>query len=187
MDDEEFESLGDMPVDKPAGYIRVEMPIPQPTLEQIAGEMARMVLRESNFDRPSLRSLAMDRLYAVIDSAVAERVRAVVEELLERPMQRTDGYGAPVGEPVSMASVIRARVESWATELVDLHGKPKSAGSYSGEYRTRLEATIAELARSDMATAIGKEVEKVKADLKEGAKAAIARQIADRISGMVLK
>lgn len=186
--EEEFETMADVPADQPAGVTRVEVSVPTPTLEQVAGEMARQVLREQPYDRPSLRQLAQERLEQAIDAAVTDQVKARIEELLANPLQRTDAFGQPVGEPVSLAAILNERVTSWATDLVNAQGLAADKNGYGyREAVPRIEWLLKQVASSELQSAVSKEVERIKAELKAAATQGIAKQIAEKVAGMVLK
>lgn len=186
-------SFEDFEEDGPAlrGSTKIEIDIPLPDAQMVAESMAQAALRSGSYDtRPegALRRMAEERLRSLIDEAVTTKAAGVIEEIMARPLQRTDSYGQPVGEPVSLAAVIADRVENWATERVDQDGKLEGKNNRFGAvFSTRLEHMVRDLASGDLKRAVDKEVTAIRDQLKAGASAAIAKQIASRVAETVLK
>lgn len=173
--------------DQPAAVTKVEVEVPTPTLDQVANRMAMQLLAGERYssERPPLRALAEQKLDALISEKIEARATAIVEDLLTKPIQRTDTFGQPTGEPVSLHAILAKEIEGWCAASVDSSGR-EGRDSY-GTRTTRLEWLVKQVASSDLQQAVTKEVDRIKAELKSAATGAIAKQIAERVAGMVLK
>lgn len=173
--------------ERPGAVTKVEVEVPTPTLEQVAMHMARQVLNGERYssERPSLRALAESKLDELIASKIEARATAIVEDLLTKPIQCTDTFGQPTGEPVSLHAIMAKEIDSWCTVSVDSSGR-EDRNSY-GTRTTRLEWLVKQVTSTELQSAVTKEVDRIKAELKAAATGAIAKQIAERVAGMVLK
>lgn len=68
--------------------------------DAIAAEVARNLRDDERW--PALR----ERFLKIRDEEIREQIRPVVAEAVNSPVQRTNGYGSPVGEPFSLTELI---------------------------------------------------------------------------------
>lgn len=179
--------MQEIPPGSPQGSFPVNFNLPIPTSEQIAGEVARQITRPYD-SRGFLEKIASGALQDRIAEIIHERVTPLINEILDRPMQPTDGFGNPVGEPTTLQGFVAARVNAWANDLVDREGriaKPERYGASNVQPRITWE--LAELVNSGLKKAVDVEVKNIVSQLKADATKVIAVQIAEKISGLVIK
>jgi hypothetical protein len=99
---------------------------------------------------------------------IREALAPLVEAAVKAPLQRTSGYGEPIGEPVTMTTVIVEEVRKYLKEPAD---------SYRRENGTVLQKLI----RDEVRAAFETEVKKTVAE----ARAAVAKEIGDQFGAQV--
>lgn len=109
---------------------------------------------------------------AAINKAVETKIAARIEMLMTQPIQLTDGYGQPKGDPVTFTEMIGQQVAAAMTVKLDHYGKPSSNGT------TLFETAVRHVAIKDLEAAVKAEARKVNASAKE----AVAAKIAEAIS-----
>ena len=185
---DEPEDLIEIPVIEPQGFIPVKMNIPTPTIEQVTGQVARQILERTGYDRRgNFEQLVADSIESLVDAKLARIADEAIAAILEKPLQPTDGYGNPVGAKTTLQAIITRRVESWANENVDHEGRTVTRDSFHSQKASRLEWLLGRIIGGDLQTAVRAETDKIVATLKAGATNAIAKQIAEKISGLVIK
>lgn len=194
MSDYEFEDereMDEIDTSEPVGSAKVTLDVPVPTVEQVAGTIARQLISQAGYDsKRMIENQVADAVNALVETKVAAIVGPAIDEFLKRPMQPTDGFGNPIGEPVTMAGIVTKQVEQWAAVMVSRDGKPIGKDSYGGygrESMTRLEFSMAQLVDRDLQAAVKKEVDAIKVQLKAKASAVIAKQIAEQVAALVIK
>jgi hypothetical protein len=177
----------DIPPEQPIGSMPVTFDVPIPTVEQVAGEIARQVMQSESYQsRNGLRDMAAELLRDLISRIVDDKATSIIEELLTKPLQPTDGFGNPVGEPVSLQAVLAQHIAQWASTPVDRHGKPTKNDNYN-QTAPRIDWTLGAIVNDRLKKDIDAEVAKIVGTLKTAATNNIAKQIAEKVSGMVLK
>lgn len=97
------------------GYDDDGDPIEGPTtvedlvLQMAADRLVRQVMREGYDWRGDLRK----RVNSIRDEVIAEKLRPDIEAAFAGPIQKTNNYGDPVGEPTTLREVVVGRVEEW--------------------------------------------------------------------------
>jgi hypothetical protein len=179
----------DVPPSQPIGSIPVAFEVPIPTIEQVAGEMARQIINAEGWHGISpMRKQISAKIDQMIEDLVNAAARPMIEELLARPFTPTDQYGSPTGPAKTLLTVLGESVAAWGTELVDSSGKVGKPDHYNRDrYHSRIEWALRQVVSRDLTNAVDTEVKRVVADLKGQATTAIAKQIAERVAGMVLK
>jgi hypothetical protein len=192
MEDER--ELDETPPSEPAGSIKVAFDVPVPRVEQIAGQIARQIIEGHNYSRQKISSelwQAVERsLHEQIDAIVATKVGPIIEAILSKPLQPTDGFGNPLGEPTTLTEVVAKRLEGWAQDPVDDRGQVVSARSDSWnrqQAKPRIEALIKSVIDRHMAEHLSRHVEQLRTQLKAGAEKTIAEAIARRLAGFLDK
>lgn len=187
FDHEDDRELMDVPPDEPAGSFPVTFQAPVPRIEQIAGEVARQLLSGERYgSRDGLAQAVRERLDFIIDEVVTEKAKAAVEELLTKPIRPTDAFGNPIGEPTTLHGALGQRILAWVDDPVDGEGKVRKGDSWN-KSTSRMEWLVAQVVSRELQNQISTEVTKITKDLKAAATAGIAKQIADRLAGMIIK
>lgn len=179
----------DIPPDEPAGHVPVKFSLPIPAAEQIVGEVARQLIQSQGYQtKNDIMKAVRISVVETIDRMVGELVGPIIADLLAKPMQPTDGFGNPIGEPTSLAGFLAAEVKHWATEIVDSSGKPTKPDSYNRTSTApRINWELGKIVHGELKKEVDAEVAKIIATLKGSATQSIAKQIADKVAGMVLK
>lgn len=187
MSDFDFEDerpLCDVPPDEPAGFIPVSFNVPIPHEEQITAEIARQTLARYN-NRNFCNKIATEKLEAMIDEKLSSIVMPVIEALLQKPLQPTDAFDNPRGEPTTLQGILLDAVTGWASVPVNREGKP-SKDTYTTR-TSRLEHFVGECVNRELDSLIREEVRKLQAQFKAAATKRIAEQIAAQVASIVMK
>lgn len=180
--------LVDIPPDEPQGHYAVKVNVPVPTIEQVTAEIARQIIATQPYGTSrEILTAARAKLDETIGEAIKTRALPVIEELMSKPLQPTDAFGNPVGEPTSLQGLIAQRVTAWCTDPVDSSGALCKQSVYGNKPITRMAWMLSQIIGSELRGAIDAEVKRMTAELKGSAAQAIAHQIAEKITGMVLK
>lgn len=84
--------------------------------------------------RPAIEKHIQAGIETEIKAVVDANVASWVETAVTKPVQRTDGYGHPTGDPVSFEGFVADIVRQFLTTRVDTYGGERSTRSL-----TRLE------------------------------------------------
>lgn len=163
--------------------IRVEVAVRPPSTEEIANTMAHMLLRDYT-SAGALRRAAEEAVRASVAAVVEARITPILNDLLEKPLQPTDGFGNPIGQPTSLQEIIRSEALQFLTTTVDRDGRAHKGNSYD-KNATRLEYTVGQVIRAmfkdGVATEVKSLVEQIKAGTLKAISADVAKAIADRV------
>lgn len=188
---EEFyeQEMMDIPTSNPIGKLQVGIEIPVPTIEQVAGEIARQIINNSQYSfKSGLEKLVRESIENKVSALVDEKAASLVEECFTKPVQPTDNYGNPVGAPTTLHAMLCDKVAGWCDGLVDREGKIAERNHYNANnVQSRMSWALTNILNSSMQSEINKEVNKIKETLKEAAEKGIAKQISEKIAGMVFK
>ena len=173
--------------DEPVGMLPVSFGVPIPTPEQVAGEVARQIVQSVGYQNQTtwqkmLEAAVRDK----IDELIAEIARPVLAQILAKPIQPTDGFGNPFGDPTTLHGVIASHVEHWANTPVDNNGLVKKPDSYN-RAAPRINWALGQMVNGELKRQVDAEVRKISDQLKAAATSNIAKQIAEKVSGMVFK
>jgi len=187
-DYEDDRELTEVPPDEPAGTVKVAFNVPVPRIEQVAGEISRQILAAEYKSRDALMKAVRGSLDEAVDKIIAAKVVPLIEEWLTKPLRPTDAFGNPVGEPTTLQGVLAQRVTEWCHDVVDANGKPtKSDGYNSSRIAPRLNWMLGQIVHGELQKLVDVEVKRIVGELKTNATLTIAKQIAEKISSLVLK
>lgn len=164
--------------------IRVEVSIRPPTTAQVSHALAQRVL-DAYGSAAKIAEAAEETIRATIESKVADQINGVISDLLLKPLQPTDGFGSPVGEPVTLASLIQHEAKQYLTANVDYHGKLTKRGGFGDRGKTRLDFIVSEALREQFKTSIDAEVRKMVEQVKAATLASISADVAKAIAARV--
>ena len=122
----------------------------------------------------SFHAVAVD----AINSAVADKISSAICEMMARPIQKTDSYGNPVGEPATFDGMIGEAVEKAMETTVDLYGKPKPGKSNGMHDLTLFQYSLQRVALKGLTEAVTTEAKKVNTEAKEAVSKELAKAIA---------
>jgi hypothetical protein len=187
--DGEPQEMEDIDPSEPLGKLAVTFDVPIPTIEQVAGCIARQVMDSAGYRfRDEMQKIVREKLDEIVIVELGARVRPMVSALLDKPLQPTNGFGEPIGEPTSLQGLLAKQVEMWADEPVDEKGHAAKNDTWNRDKAMpRMSRLIAEVVRSNLAGHVDTEVKRIAAELKKAATDGVAKRIAETVAGMVLK
>lgn len=78
---------------------------------------------------PAIKKHILDKIETEIAAKVGVHVAGWVETAITKPVQRTNAYGHPVGEPVSFEELVVGIAQKYLTTKVDTYGGDRSTAS----------------------------------------------------------
>jgi hypothetical protein len=140
---------------------------PQTVADLVAAQIVERVVKDRGY--PTL----LEQVKTIRAEVIREAVRPQVEAVIAAPVQKTNGYGEPVGEPVTLRDLIIDEARKAINAPVDNYSRDKGTfltQAVAAEVKKALSAEIADAvkqAREQVATEIGDMVAKsVAAGLK---------------------
>lgn len=103
--------------------------------EALVNRLLRQYVEEHHDEQQRIGELIRQAVKRNLDEMVREMITPVVEEALEQPIQRTNSYGAKVGEPIGYPEFVKDTTERYLTERVTGRGEKTT----SREAQTRAE------------------------------------------------
>src|SRR5690606_17583583 len=123
----------------------------------------------------------------LIGEIVSEKAHGIIEELLSKPMQPTDGFGNPIGQPTNLQGVLAQHVANWASTTVDREGRVVKNDGYFQSGSPRIEWALGQIVNGELKKQVEAEVKRITGVLREAATNNIAKQIGEQVSKLVLK
>lgn len=148
--------------------LEIELPGVDKIAEDVVEVITDRILNGNDYDggmRERIRDLAVER--------VAERVYAetdrIVAEHLAAPIQPTNEFGEPKGDPITLRDRVAQQVKRWLEEKVDRDGKtgrdPFSYQTTKTRAEWAIERAVDEVARKELEAEVRKAATEVKAQL----------------------
>lgn len=156
------------------GYYNHEDGAPTILADRVAEQLVRQA-RQNDEDWKTLRK----RILSIRDEEIRKLVLPAITEAFEKPIQKTNTYGEPYGEPVTLREVV---VEEARRIL-------KGAGSNSLSDRDKplarqlINQMVVKELRAELADAIKAEREKVVAAVREQAAQLITEAVTKGVTG----
>lgn len=94
------------------GYYDGPMTLGEAVAREIAGEL----MKDESY--PGLRQ----KVLSLREEEIREQLRPIVTGALEAPVQKTNSFGEPAGEPASLTSLIVKEAQSYLTRRADSYG-----------------------------------------------------------------
>lgn len=116
------------------------------------GDKVAAIIAKNVMAHPDYRSL-QERVTALRDEEIREQLRPIVAEALQKPIQKTNSYGSPVGQPTTLTELIM--------ESVTKYWNPNSTDRYGSRDQT-LPGLIDATVRKELAAEIPKVVKATK-------------------------
>lgn len=135
--------------------------------DAVAEQVARDLQKDDAYR--SLRKRFID----LRDEEIREQIRPIVAKAITDPVQKTNGYGQPVGEPVSLTELIVGEVR---TLLSKRDGYDRSTPTF-----------VQKIIRDEVGRTLTAELQQVIADEKAKVVAAVRAQAAELIADAVKK
>lgn len=184
MDDRDFDEVA--PASGQQAFdasFRVKLP----SQEQLVSEVSRQIIDNARYSlNKDFGDLVKEGIRRNVDEQISKLAEAAIGEILAKPMQPTDAFGNKVGEPTTLQGFICARVAAWAQEITDSNGNPTKKDAYNSA-APRIDWLLGKMVHGELKNAVDLEARKIIGTLKAGATNVIAKQIADRISGLIIK
>ena len=135
-------------------------------VEQVSKNMIERIESTAN-------ELIEQRLRARMDAIIAD----VIEKGMTTPMQPSDAFSHPKGEPITAAEFIALGAEQYLEAHVNSEGKPSKPGSYSHTQK-RMEYFLSQVVTKQFSDEIGKQVREITMQIREQMKSAAAAWLA---------
>lgn len=129
----------------------------------VAAKIVEKVAADETRWRPLTRHVTEIRT-----EVIREMIRPQIEQALSEPFRKTNGYGEPAGEPVTLRTLIVAEVRKAMAEPADSYNRAK--GSF-----------VDQLVRNEVRAAFAAEV----ADAVKQARTAVAAEIGQHVASAV--
>jgi hypothetical protein len=137
----------------------------------LAAEVAKVLA-------PQLRSEMVEVVREVANEVAHERVAAVVDEVMAGEIRKTNSWGEPTGEPVTLREILVAEVKTALERKVDTHGRPAGYSRDGMPYVDYVARTAAaEAIKGELAPAVKDAVAEVKSKVTSIVSEHLAAQI----------
>ena len=160
--------------DDPAKLGKATIVINAGAIDRIIDRAAVMIVERADRD---FTKLVRERVLAIVDTAVNEKIRPLVETYVANIDLAVDSESKPIGD------VIRNNARDWAMQRVNAHGEPRS--NFDPKAPTRLEWLIGRLVESHMKTEAGAAVADLKENARKIATDLLAQSIQDRLPKLI--
>lgn len=138
--------------------------------EKIIAELSRQILvREEGRDDEGFGISA--EIKRRREELIDEAIKPMVDELLEKPIQLTNGYGEPKGEPVTLTEVVMERITA------HLNQKTRY-----GSEKTNLDEMIDKMIGYGLKGELQKLVDQAKGQIRAAVKEKAAQVIAETVT-----
>lgn len=167
--------------------IEVKINIPIPSEDIVADYIARDVLYNYQ-SAEKLRKIAEKSITNSVDRLVTEKVGPILEYILSQPIQPTDNFGNAVGDPTTLQGVLSARVNAWCNDIVDSEGNPARKSDYPSKREvSRIAWMLGKIVHGELKKETDREVNRIIGDLKAQSTEFVAKLVAEKITGLVIK
>ena len=116
-----------------------------------------------------------DKVQAVVFDQLDDVVNAIILQTMDKSVQRTDGWGKPIGEEASIKELLMRDTEAWLSINVDQYGHAGSR-SYSRS-QTRAQYLFKEATKDSLADRVKKVIAKNIGDIDELIESEVKRQL----------
>ena len=140
--------------------------------DRTVGELvAAMIVDRLRWDRDRWHELSRT-VTEIKREVIREAVRPMVEQAISEPIQKTNGYGDPVGQPTTLREVI----------VAEARAAVNTRDRYDGD-RTFLQKTVADEVRAAFAAEIKDAVKQARAAVADEAGQLVATAVTNAMKG----
>lgn len=152
--------------DGEGGYYEAPMTLAHAVAKQIAEDLKR------DASYPSLR----ERVRQIREDEIRAQLRPIIEAALEAPVQKTNSYGAPTGDLVSLTELVIKEVQAYLKRPTDSYDRNR--GTVVQKFiREAVDSAI----KKELADAIADEKAKVVAAVRAKAAELIAQAVREGV------
>ncbi len=116
-----------------------------------------------------------DKVQQTVFDRLDDVVNAIILQTMDKSVQRTDGWGKPIGEESSIKELLMRDTEAWLSTNVDQYGHAGSR-SYS-QSQTRAQYLFKEATKDSLAGRVKKVIAKNIGDIDELIESEVKRQL----------
>lgn len=146
-------------------------------VDRAAHQLVQKIIRGSFEWHDSLR----DYVYDVREQMVRDAIGPMVQAALDEPLQRTNSWGDPIGDPRTIRTVVADTVVAEAKEALGV-GKARHA-----RQPTVLERLVAETVPAVLTKELAAEVAEAKATLRGAVAKSAAQVMADALASVTVR
>lgn len=114
-----------------------------------------------------------DRVNEVTHEVIVEKITPMVTDAIAAGVQKTNSYGEPIGEPVTMRDVIVATAKEWLE---------KPTNDYGRDRKTRLQALLHDEVERAMKAELKATIDAAKAEVEAAVREKGAEVLAETIT-----
>lgn len=141
--------------------------VPQTLGDAVAAKIAEDLKRDETYK--ALKRQVME----LREAEVRAQLKPIVEAAIAAPVQRTDGYGAPTGEPITLTSLIMAEVQQYLNRRV--------GSGYNSPSTTFVQKFVKEAVDNAIKKELAEAIVEEKAKVVATVRAKAAELIADAV------
>ena len=147
--------------------------------DSIMGQIEQQIVAkiESRLES-TITKLVQTTVEKLADKQFDRLAKAKLEEFFVKSHQKTDYYGSPTGESVSLVQVLEKKFADYLEQSVDDNGQPSS---YS-ESLKRSQWMLNKLAHEPLQQAVNETVKSITAKAKEQIQASVSRYITEQLA-----
>ena len=116
-----------------------------------------------------------DKVQQAVFNRLDEVVNAIILQTMDKSVQRTDGWGKPIGEESSIKELLMQDTEAWLCTNVDQYGHVGSQSYLRSQ--TRAQYLFKEATKDSLAGRVKKVIAKNIGDIDELIEAEVKRQL----------
>lgn len=162
---------------------KVSLPSAEELTAQVVDQIVSGYMNGGEY-REGARDAIQEAILEAVAPNIGAEVGAMVMDVLEKPIQPTNQFGEPTGEPVTMRARVAAQVKAFLEEKVDRDGKPRpNDGNYYGntERKTRAEWAIHKAVESIVNDELRKAIDAASKEVKAQVGAAVQKSVAETV------
>lgn len=145
--------------------------------DQIACEVARTYIGQSV--RENIKAKVEAAVKAEIDEGIKGKVDAILEEMISKGVPKTNNWGEPTGEMVSVRDSIIQQADRFMKEKVNSRGEKED---YHNSGMNRVDWYIKKYAQDGLDKAIKAQIDAIKGEAVNSVKDTVAKLMAEKLT-----
>lgn len=138
----------------------------------VVEEIARQMI-----DRHQSEWQIAQRIIELRDQMIAERLAPILDEVMARPIQPTDRFGHPTGEPTTMHALVAEAGREWLATKVDSQGRPDNGYGAKSRAELLMAKAVGTHVEGQLRALLDEEGKRMKASLQAAAAAHLAKKL----------
>lgn len=132
-----------------------------------------------------IRDMAKSQVEKVMQEIVNDKVGELVVEALQSGVQKTNTFGDPIGEPISLKQMLLNSTNKFLSEMVDSSGR--SGHSSYGTTKTKFQWIIDNAVDHEFRSQLKKHIDEARKAVNENMKAEAKKILADAVESIAAK